>query len=267
MIECAAGNMPKDLLPKERDEFQEKMDWFCRILCAYDTWRLEKDKFQVVGIETSFCVTLGEVCYECGAEYEHDQLVYDPDVVCSCCGAEVHWLAGRADLITRDGKHMRIMDHKTAAGAGANYLSGWKYTFQQLGYVYGVSKALSYNLTGYTINIIKKLKTIGTEKARGEPFLRQDYVVNRCDIDRMIANRLTLIKSISNEMRELERGEKEYFAMTDNACRMGRGCDYALLDWGSTPWDQWQTPNEMILKEFKVRDADYVDNMVLEEVI
>lgn len=266
MIRCAAGNMPKDLLPAQKDKFQEKMDWFCRILRAYDIYRLEKDDFQVIGVETSFCVTLGEVCYECGAPYEHDQKVYDPKVRCEICRSEVHWLAGRADLITKKGKSIRIMDHKTAQGASAKTLDGWKYTFQQLGYLYGVSKALDYNVTGYTINILKKLKTIGTEKAKGEPFLRQDYTANRCDIDRMIANRLTLIKDISHELKELEAGNKEFFAMSDNSCRIGP-CTYAKLDWGATPWDQWQEPNAMLVNEFKVRETDYVDDMINEEVV
>jgi predicted nucleic acid-binding Zn ribbon protein len=260
MRDTSIKHMPAQMLKKERDENEAQLEWYGRILTAYYKRVYLTERFQVMAVEVPFITTLGDVCYSCGVGYQHDNSCY-AEVECKECGAEVHWLAGRADLVIKDKGVYRVVDHKTTTGAGAGYLKGWSFTFAQLGYTYGIKRTTGFPVTSYKVNVIKMLKTVGTSNERGEPFINQSYTTTNEQFDRMVHNRICLISKIQEHMSIMENisfAKADQFPMYDGTCRWG--CAYTPLDWAGDTL-HWFDKSDFTLSQFAKRPEDYVDEL------
>jgi hypothetical protein len=174
--------LPWDALTADEKNFWlDQIEWINQTLKVYDPWRKEHDKFQVLEVESEGECVVGEVCYECGAEYTKEsreagycvaQVRLEGDGgngVTMKCRTPLHYFVYRVDLAVNHMGAMKIIDHKTTGSASSNYMQSWDHSFQLALYTYGYKKALQGDdpdppeIGGYGMNIIKKLKTIGEE--------------------------------------------------------------------------------------------------------
>lgn len=298
-IECVRAVELKEANPIHKNELIEDLDFISRILIAYETYAKFYDKFTPLNIETEFVVPLGEICWACGKEYPND-IFWQTDIACSACQAEIHYWAGKVDLTVNEGGTFRIWDHKTTKSAGDTYLDSWKYSMQMLGYVYGYGKATGSKVTGYTVNILKKIKSVGDERtrtkqcpsckngARKRPscqqcratgrverdyksgdgaFLRVSNSVTEDDLERFVRTRLNTANQITYA-REIRTGEREPWPMNPSACHLMGKCPFVDLCWHGNP-KEWYLPHNGLLNNFDPRPADYVSvkQMLQEERI
>lgn len=278
---------------EDQNKWQENYEWAGRIMQEYDIWRMEHDDFQPLQIEAEGCVVLGEECYRCGAEYPESER---PDALTSCstCGAEVHHWVFRTDLVIADGNYVEVMDHKTAKSASALYLDSWDSSFQQWGYCYGYSKATGMEVSRYKMNIIRKLKTIGTpqqttkncptcnnrtkkapirmgcltcegtgkvEKENNpadQPFQRPEtYDYNDERRELFIRQRVGTIRRILAERELFKSNPDEAWPMNPKACFTYGKCPFHRLCYGGDP-GKWYKPGDVLLDKYNPKDEDYV---------
>jgi len=263
-----------------KNKWLDNLDQIDSLVRAYDKWRQDNDTFSVLQVETEGFVKLGETCYQCGRPYQDNSLdaAFSPEV-CIDCDSPIHYLAFRADLAVNDGGIIRIVDHKTAASAGALYLESWHYSMQMLGYVYGYGKALGTNVGGYIVNILRKLKTLdkttkqcptcrnGVRKRVGcvecggagsvgidppVPFSRESESVPQVRLDMFVQSRIGVANAI---------GSDQTWTPNYKACFARGKCQFLALCWNN-PGD-WQNPPDSLLLDFELRPADYVDTRAL----
>lgn len=277
---------------EEKNKWQENYEWASRIMQEYDIWRTENDDFQPLQIESEGCVILGEECYQCGADY--------PDtpaselLACPTCNAEVHHWVFRTDLVLADGNYVEIMDHKTAKSVSELYIDSWDTSMQQWGYCYGYSKATGMEVTGYRMNIIRKLKTIGTpaqtmkncptcnarkkkppvmlgcqmcnstgkvEKENNpsdSPFQRPDtYDYNDERRERFLRHRIGTIRRILLERIIFKDHPDDAWPMNPKACYTYGKCSFLKLCWEGNP-ETWYEPSDILLEKFRAKKEDYV---------
>ena len=267
-----------------KNQWLDNMDFVRRLVRTYEEEALPHDDFVVLQVETPFCVILGERCYECGASYQKQE-----GSVCGC-GAKVHHWIGRIDMAVNRGGGLKIVDHKTAKSVSDSYLESWHRSMQLVGYAYGYGKALGTPVTGYGVNILRKLKTVGTERqhfkrcpdchngkhkrltcdgCRGagkvpkendpseNPFQREWCSFGPEDVDRFILNRLRVIENIETERERFREEPEASFPMNQKACyNMGK-CPFIPLCYGGDPIE-WYNPPAHLLQPFKTRKPDYV---------
>jgi hypothetical protein len=275
---------------EEQNKWEANYEWFTRILQAYDEWRSEEDDFQPFQIEAEGCVVLGEECYRCGAEYPH---VASPSelLVCPTCGAEVHHWVFRTDLVLSDGNYVEVLDHKTTKSASDLYIASWDTSMQMWGYCYGYSKATGMDVTGYRMNIIRKLKSIGTpaqtlkqcpscrngskkkvgcETCGGEgkverennpsdqPFQRPEtYDYNDERRERFVRQRINTIQRIMAERERFKEEPDAAFPCNPKACYSYGKCPFIKLCYEGDP-ERWYEPNDQQLDRFVAKGEDYV---------
>jgi hypothetical protein len=257
----------ENYLPQQVAEMGETEEWAERLLYAYFERVYEKEDWTVLGVESEFCVPLGHCCYKCGADYSKWYPQGEVDA-CLSCGSEVFYWVGRADLIARRNGIVYVIDHKTAKTANANYLGSWANSFQLIGYCYGANRLAELGVGGYAVNVLKKLKSVGTNRERGDVFLREYFPLNAHDVDRFIHNRLTWCLRIREEEKKFENPDTkdEAWAMNDSSCNSYSGCPYKPLDWGNVNPLKWYDFNEETVRALlEERPLDY-EVMAREEI-
>jgi rRNA maturation endonuclease Nob1 len=257
------------------------------------------DDFAVQEVETQFQVVLGEICWSCGAPYPVTDEWF---AQCTSCNASAHWWVGRADLVVMKNKKLRILDHKTAGSVGAAYLNSYAYNMQQTGYAYGIGKHNNTTITGYYINVLKKLQKVlpydiqctkckgkgvvrkaedlckncgghGTvEKQPKQLFLRRYYPCGTDRKERFVHNRIILLNEIEQEATRWEIGEDkdECYPMHAKSCftmRSKEGCPFIPLCWNNPESPtKWYNVNDARLSAYyERRSEDYVE-LIREEV-
>lgn len=290
-VEEAKNDMSFDSLDyEEKNRWMANFEWAGRITYAYDEWRKENDDFQPFQIESEGCVVLGEECYQCGARYPHAEPASDL-TSCPTCEAEVHHWVFRTDLVITDGNYVEILDHKTTKSASDLYIQSWDYSFQQWGYCYGYSKATGMEVSGYRMNILRKLKSIGTpaqstkqcpscrngskkkkscETCGGEgrverennpsdqPFQRPDiYDWNDERRELFVRQRINTIRRIQDERKKFEENPDEAWPMNPKACFTYGKCPFFRLCYEGNP-ARWWEPGDVLLDKFRARPKDYV---------
>ena len=165
---------------------------------------------------------------------------------------------------------------------------------QQYGYCYGYSKATGMEVTGYRMNIIRKLKTIGTplqttkkcptcnartkkaptiydcttcmatgrvEKENNPadtPFQRPPtYEYNDERRERFIRHRIGTIRRILHERDLFIDSPDEAWPMNPKACYTYGKCPFLRLCWEGDP-DTWYKPSDILLDNFQAKGDDYV---------
>lgn len=282
------------------------LNWGRDLLEAYskrdtnnsDKWAV-KDDFAVQEVETQFQVVLGEICWKCGTPYPVGEEMFTR---CESCHSSAHWWVGRADLVVLRGGKLKILDHKTASSVGAAYLNSWAYNMQQTGYAYGIGKHNKTSITGYCINVLKKLQkvlpyNVRCSKCKGEGVVRKakdtcekcdghgvveklpnQLFVRRwypCGSDRkarFVHNRIILLNEIEEEAEKWESGEDkdECYPMHAKSCftmRSKDGCPFIPLCWNNPePPTNWHEVNDARLAAYyERRETDYVE-LIREEV-
>lgn len=273
------------------DAFAEQAEFAGRIVKTYIERSNPADDFTILGVEEDFIVPLGEVCHACGDKYGFTS--YDeqaPVLNCGSCGAEVHYWIGRTDLdVVRDG-HVQIVDHKTTKSTPSDdFLAGFGRSFQLLGYVYGKSKAMAYDIRQFGVNALQKAKTIGLpqseiktctscrngkhkrvgcKECRGtgkvskeiklQPFRRKWFSVNPSDVDRFMLWALRAVRDIAHEGEISVQEPEAAWPMNDKACKMGP-CPFIPLCWDNKDAVNWYDPPEELLEGLAPRPADYVN--------
>jgi len=278
-----------------KNQWIDNMDFVNRLVRTYSEEQIPKDDFVVLQVETPFAVVLGEICYKCGEPYPQIQTpVTGPFFdVCAECGAAVHHWVGRIDMAVNRRGGLKIVDHKTAKSVSDNYLASWHTSMQLVGYAYGYGKALGTAVTGYGVNILRKLKTVGTERQHfkqcpacrngkkkrlscGEcnftgkvekeddpsanPFQREWCSLAPEDLERFKLNRLRVIEDIGTERERFRVEPEAAFPMNPKACyNMGR-CPFIDLCHRADPVT-WYEPPEHLLQNFDPRQPDYVKDI------
>jgi len=288
---------------EEQNKWQENFEWAGRLMEAYDVWREDVDDFQPLQIESEGCVVLGEICYDCGAEYPNAYLEENPTALHKCinCGAEVHHWVFRTDLVIADGNYVEVLDHKTTKGASATFIESWERNFQMYGYAYGYEKATGMPVSGYRMNIIRKLKTVGTPQQTtkqcpvcrngkhkvqwcencnhtgrverennpsDQPFIRPDtYEWTEKKKELFVLQRQITIRRIMHERAVFDVNPEEAWPMNTKACyNMGR-CPFIKLCFDGDAV-KWYEPGDLLLGDtYRPRPEDYVSvrKMALEE--
>ncbi len=186
------------------------------------------------------------------------------------------------------------MDHKTAKSASDLYLASWDTSMQQWGYCYGYSKATGMEVSGYKMNIIRKLKTIGTpqqtlkncpvcnnrtkkaptrqnclycemtgkiEKENNpsdQPFQRPDaYDYNDERRERFIRQRVGTIRRILAERKLFKKHPDEAWPMNPKACYTYGKCAFLKLCYEGDP-EKWYEPGDVLLDKYRAKGEDYV---------
>lgn len=259
----------KNLFYEDQSKWADHFNWIDRILKAYEPWAKANDDFTAIQIEAEGCVVLGEICHRCGEPYEE---VEDPEklLLCPGCATEVHHWVFRIDLAVNKGEHnpsVNIVDHKTTGSLGENYLLGWHNSLQLWGYCYGYQKMSGMEVSGYFVNIIRKLKGIGIVesaekncpechngvkkrlgcmncKATGkveriieddQPFVREYEAWNGYKQEIFTRQRVNTIERILDERERFEYEPDVAWPMNPKACfKMGR-CPF---------WRLCYTPND-----------------------
>jgi hypothetical protein len=165
---------------------------------------------------------------------------------------------------------------------------------QQYGYCYGYGKATGMEVTGYRMNIVRKLKTIGTpqqtqkncpvcnnrtkkaptrqncencnftgkvEKENNPsdtPFQRPptyEYNDNRREL--FIRQRIGTIRRILAERKLFEESPDEAWPMNPKACYTYGKCPYLKLCYTDDP-GTWYEPCDILLDNFQAKSDDYV---------
>ena len=282
--------------PMNLDEYLPHQAMGQTLLRAYNNRDYCMDDFGVVQVESRFAVILGEECYNCHRKYKSE--LYQPDYTMCPCGMPIFGLAGQADLVvTRRNKYV-IVDHKTTASIGKEYLASWGHDFGMIGYCYGTGKALGKPIQRFGMNIIKKLKTVEkdsktcpdcrngsrkkllclscnkTGRVPMQPpkaFYREFYTVADQDFRAMIDNRIALGLGIWNQgkMFEGEPGaqRKHLFPMNSTTChKYGTVCDYIPCCWENNPDNAWWDIPEVLNAHYITAPEDYVDKLVKEDM-
>ena len=275
---------------EDQNKWQENYEWAGRIMQEYDIWREENDDFQPLQIEAEGCVVLGEECYQCGTEYPSTDTTSEL-VACPTCGAEVHHWVFRTDIVLSDGNYVEVMDHKTTKSASDLYIASWDTSMQQWGYCYGYGKATGMDVTGYRMNIIRKLKTIGTpaqttkqcpdcrngskkkkscttcnytgrvereNNPSDTPFQRPaTYDFNDERRERFVRQRINTIRRIQAERALFEENPDEAWPMNPKACYTYGKCPFLKLCYEGDP-ERWYEPGDILLDSFHAKGEDYV---------
>lgn len=289
---------------EDRNKWADHFDWIGRILGAYGTFAQQNDDFTTIQIEAEGCVVLGEICYRCGDAYP---AVNDPEqlLLCPKCATEInHWVF-RIDLAVNRGEHhptVQIIDHKTTSSLGENYLLQWHNSFQLWGYCYGYQKQSGLEVSGYLVNIIRKLKGIGLEeetsktcpecrngarkklnctvcsssgkvqrevKSDDMPFVREEDSWNSYKQEIFVRNRLNTVTRIQDEQERFKHEPDAAWPMNPKACfKMGR-CPFWKLCYTPNDPEKWYMPTDDQLINFEPKDLDYVTvkQMAREEMI
>jgi hypothetical protein len=236
------------------EEIEEHKDWGKRALIAYQKQQMPNDTFKPIQIESEFQVKLGTICWSCGEPYKAE---WEGDL-CPHCESTIYQWMGRADLIVSRKGGLWIVDHKCVKNVTQETVGAWRASFQQLGYVYGVEQSTGMKVKGYMINFIKKLKTIGTEKQKGVPFVRTPWFdVDTPRVNSFIHNRLQTIMEIEAEDK---KDLADAWRMADTGCRQYASCPYIDICWNPEHDREWHKPNELILaNDYDSRELDYVD--------
>lgn len=273
-----------------KNDWLDNMDFVRRLVRTYEEEAKPSDDFVVLQVETPFCVVLGEMCYKCGEPYptDPDRTVFRNE--CVKCEATIHHWIGRIDMAINRGGGLKIVDHKTAKSVSDNYLASWHHSMQLAGYSYGYGKALGTPVTGYGVNILRKLKTVGTPRqhfkqcptcrngknkrltcdpcnATGKvakendssesPFQREWCSIEPEGIERFKLNRLRTIEDIETERERFKCEPEAAFPMNPKACyNMGK-CPFIALCHRGDPVT-WYEPPEHLLQNFDPRPDDYV---------
>ena len=297
--------------PEDQEDWDDATDMVRRMLTEYAEVQMPLDDFSpiVENIETEFRVQLGENCWKCGHSYSKPYISagFSPyetkqdGVACPKCLTQIHYLVGIVDLpINRDGQ-IKVMDHKTAGSVSDLFLESWHYSQQLIGYAYGYGKAMGQKIKGYEVNILRKLKTIGTEKrthkqcpsckngkikklscdlCNGEgkverepekvtsPFQREKVTIGDTDIERFIHNRLQTVRKILHERMVFQTDPKDSWPMNPESCFTYGKCPFLMACHSTSP-EKWFNPSMENLSRFVQRKPDYVDtkDMIREEVV
>lgn len=244
---------PEDrYMEAEWEEFSEQCTYGRKLLAAYFD-RYKEEPFEVLGIESAFRVPIGESCYECGKEYHFDSLRQEftaktlnyPILKCSC-GAEIHILIGRIDLLVGIAKKVEIWDHKTTKQAGGNYMGQFSMSAQVTSYWYGATKALGMAISGFTANVLKKLKGLDPEKT----FKREDFTRPKEEFPIFVQDRLATIQDIQRDTL------RQYFPKRTSECYRFGTCPYVDLCKDPVPAGSW---SEELTVSYEKRSADYVN--------
>lgn len=279
---------------EDRNQWSENMEWIDRIIHTYQPWAQANDDFTPFQIESEGCVVLGEICYSCGNPYEVPE---NPEELrlCKKCGVEInHWVY-RIDLAVNKGEHnpkINIIDHKTTGSVGENYLLQWHNSLQLWGYCYGFEKQTGMEVSGYIVNIIRKIKGIGrednTEKAcslcrngvrkrigcvacQGSgkvlkekkqediPFLREYEGWDEHKKEIFVRQRIGTIDRIQLEQERFKLvSPDEAWPMNPKSCfKMGR-CPFWKLCYQPNDPEKWYLPTDEQLTNFTERTPDYV---------
>lgn len=283
-----------DLPFDEKNEWLEHFAWAERIIREYAKFIETADDFEVLQIETEGSVQLGEICYSCGKEYQPLM------PACIFCGAEVHNYVFRADLAVAKQGGIYVIDHKTTKSTSDNYLTSWHYSPQLYGYAYGYGKALGTDVSGYGVNIIRKLKTVGLEDAslkqcpdcrggsrkrlsctlcngRGKveraqkpsdrAFLREWEPFDQQKAEHFVRMRLRTAESICTERDRFSAEPDAAWPMNPQNCfKMGR-CPFVKLCWEGDA-SRWWEPDGDMLESYEEKTEDYVSmrEMVREDM-
>ena len=289
---------------EDRNKWAEHFDWIGRIMSAYLPYAQEKDDFTTIQIEAEGCVVLGEICYRCGKAYPETE---DPEqlLLCPSCATEVnHWVF-RVDMAVNRGEHhptVQIIDHKTTSSLGDNYLLQWHNSFQMWGYCYGYAKRSGLKVSGYLVNIIRKLKSIGQEESttktcpdcrngvkkrlscgtclstgkvekevKGDdvPFVREEDSWNDYKKEIFVRNRLNTVTRILDEKERFKHEPDAAWPMNPKSCfKMGR-CAFWKLCYTPNDPEKWYEPTDDQLINFELKQPDYVTvkQMAREEMV
>lgn len=285
-------NLP-GMPPEERSIWKDNIERVDSIVEAYEPYAKENDDFTVIQIEAEGCVVLGEICYLCGAEYPVTEKPEDLSL-CSKCEAEVHHYVFRVDLAVNKGLNVpkvNILDHKTTSSLGDTYLLSWHNSFQMFGYCYGYEKASGVEVSGYIVNVIRKLKSIGREKdhyktcpdcrngvkkrilcvaCKGagkverdfkpdeQPFVREQETWDADKKELFVRQRYGTAKRIGDEIELSLNHPDEAWPMNPKSCfKMGR-CPFWKLCYTPRNVEKWYLPTDDQLINFIPRPLDYV---------
>lgn len=277
---------------------EDKIAWATKMLRTYSTRKEALDDFTVLEAEADFRVVLGEFCFNCRLPYP----VVDIDcVTCPNCGSSLHWWVGRTDLNVHRNGGIKVLDHKTTKGtANASYIASFDHSFQLIGYSYGTSKQNNTRVSGYGVNVLKKLERVepytvqcrncsgtgqlktracskcgGTGAILKEPnqlFVRKWFGYNTDKKHKFINTRTVTLNRIEEERAKFDNEETRQYAfpMNAKACHMmrsGGSCKFADLCWSPTlPAQKWWEPSDALLStKYKQRNKDYV-NLMEEEL-
>ena len=275
--------------PTYIDEFETNLAMGHRLIDDYLDRDYILDDFAPVQVESQFTCKIGDHCYKCGARYEP----LDNAEVCVSCGSPVFHLVGRADLIVTRQNRLVVLDHKTAKGVGKLTMDGWSHCFGLIGYAYGVDRTTDFHVTQFGVNIIKKLKTVGKDtkvcpscrngkrkkltclecQASGyvpmdpvKAFYRDYFRVTAHDFKMLEHNRIRLSTDIVKEKEVYKATPDLSYPMNCKSCEKFSGCDFRDVCWQGDDEGEWWNIPATTLANFNVRDDDYVDDLVKEEL-
>ena len=276
----------------EKNKWLDHLEWIERIIYAYDKYRADADDFSIIQLESEGCVVLGEVCYVCGEPYP---VLDGPEQIdfhrCTKCRAEVHHWVFRIDMeVNRNGRSY-IVDHKTTRSASDTYLASWHTSHQLLGYSYGVKKYSGRDIRGYGVNIIRKLKSIGSDKSdtrvcpdcrngsrkkltcepcgysgrvkrdtqpSDSPFQREWEGYSDADGERFVLHRLSTIERIKSERERFKTEPEIAWPMNHKRCyAYNRPCAFIKLCHRTST--DWHNPPIELLDNLQPNPVDYVN--------
>lgn len=269
------------------DEWKEEADYCQLMIEQYDKRKSPHDDFEVVDVEQSFAVPLGEVCYNCGHPYESIDIEHQECLTCE--EASINFWVGTRDVLVKRGGHDAVLDHKTTSSTpDDSFLERFRRSFQLLGYVYGSEKSIGRKIRTYGVNALQKAKSLGKDKSTLKrcpdchagknkmlscetcnrtgkvekkiplvPFRRKWFTLMDADIDRFVLWAYKIMRDIRKETELMEEEPEIAFEMNSNKCSF---CPFPPLCWQQQDATRWYEPTEEQINEAEVhpRPKDYV---------
>lgn len=248
----------------EVTEHNAREEYLWRLFTGYLA-KYKDEELKVILVEDDFITPLGDSCRDCGFVYP-ESYIRGEEIVISCdCGADIHWIVGRADLLVERYSVEELWDHKTKRSSISEaYLEAFETSPQFTQYLYGMSRKLGRSIERGVANAAAMLKTVGTAKARGNPFQRNtDIVKTSIDFQEFVKDRLEVFDEINiNQTRMGPPGEgpignaHAFRKNTSNCFAYNRKCDfYNLCHPARTAW--WTVPDSEV-DNFEQKEDDYV---------
>lgn len=277
-------------------------EWLQKILTAYRSYSLKEDNFSVEEIEKAGRVVIGDICYACEWPYPSFNPLECP-TNCGRCGAEIHSLVFRIDMLVNQFGMLKVVDHKTAKSVNKNYYESWENSMQMIGYTYGSKRLFDKRIEGYGVNVLRKLKTVGdpvktTKQCPGcrngkraklkcnicnatgrverenvtttEPFLRMWYSTTDQQEDLFVRSRLRIAEDISRERERFKIEPDAAWPTNCTSCFKMKRCPFVRLCYDTEP-QYWFEPRYDILQldnnqaGFRQREDDYVTEATMEK--
>ena len=258
----------------QRDHFEDRRDHLCRLVRRY-TEVYAHETFVVHKTELPFITPLGTKCLNCSKSWSVEMLKGQAlPKCCGDCGKEITWIVGRADLVYIENGLMKLMDHKTKEkSVNDNYLSNFVQAFQFTQYMYGLSQSTQRKIAMGMANILVKLKTVGTDKAKGQPFHRVEEISkDEYDFEEFIRNRSRVVEEIETDIAKFEKdGHKSNAWRKDTSgCYLFKQCAYYDICHLHTEGDWSKVTDDDLGEKLTRRDPDYVDDykaLIDEEIV